>query len=164
MTGLVIRYEDAAARFERDRKAYKLKLEGHSLIDIAQNLKCEVHEVNASLARMFGGVTSEMRTRAIEEELARCDAMYGVFYTRAKTGESEAAIICLRIMERRARLLGLDRPASDDSALNEAMRGAQTSSSERIKAALDRIVGKRPVIEGEVVKPENAAKDTDVSS
>src|SRR5262245_29247189 len=147
-TGVVVRYEDAAARFERDRKVFGLRLEGLSQRAIAEQLEIGIDDVQSSLTRMFGGVTPELRARAIEEEVARCDAMYQKFYLRAIGGEGEAALIALKIMERRARLLGLDRPAADGSALNEAMRGSQQSSSDRINAALDRIVGKATVIEG----------------
>src|SRR5262245_16639154 len=141
MTGVIVRYEDAAQRFARDRDVLTLRLQGLSLRVIAEKLGCGIEDVNASMARNFGGITPEMRARAIEEDVARCMAIFGAFYERALGGNAEAAAVCIKILERHARLFGLDRPASDDSALNEAMRASKQTSSQRIRQALDRVVG-----------------------
>jgi hypothetical protein len=43
-------------------------------------------------------------------DLVRLDKLWAAHYTRACRGNHRSTMICLRIMERRARLLGLDAP------------------------------------------------------
>jgi hypothetical protein len=162
MTADVVKFEDAAQTFERDRSVWRLRLAGTSPRRIAEQLSCTVDQVNASIVRMIGGVSPELRARTIALELDRLDEMQQGFYvdalrSRDHKPDADAASIVLRIMERRARLLGLDAPPRGDIPLNELMEARQTST-EKIQAALDRLIGKtNTVIEGEV----NSAGDTE---
>jgi hypothetical protein len=155
MTADVVKFEDAAQTFERDRNVWRLRLIGTAPRRIAEQLNCTIDQVNASIVRMIGGVSPELRARTVALELDRLDEMQQGFYVDAlrkpeRKPDPDAANIVLNIMERRARLLGLDAPPRGDIPLNDLMEARQTST-EKIRAALDRLAGKtNTVIEGEV--------------
>jgi hypothetical protein len=158
MAADVVKFEDAAATFDRDRRVFRLRLAGTSVRKIAEQLKCTPDEVNASIVRMTGGVSPDLRARTIQLELERLDEMQQGFYldsltTNERKGNFDSAVIVLRIMERRARLLGLDVPVRHDAPLDD-MAGRQTST-DRIRSVIDRLTGKTDrTIDGEIVKGE----------
>ena len=47
----------------------------------------------------------------VQLELQRLDSLFQPHFDRGLTGDARATLVCLKIMERRARLLGLDAPA-----------------------------------------------------
>lgn len=47
-------------------------------------------------------------------DLRRLDALFKAAYVKAIHGDLHAIIVCLRVIERRARLLGLDAPTKHD--------------------------------------------------
>lgn len=55
-------------------------------------------------------VIREPAEEVIRLELERMDAMWGITYLNAQTGDPQAIASCLKIMDRRAALLGLDAP------------------------------------------------------
>jgi len=54
-------------------------------------------------------------------ELARLDALQQTYFDRALKGDIDAAEICIDIIARRARLLGLTRAIKRGSARSKAM-------------------------------------------
>lgn len=151
MAAEVVTYEDVAAKYETDRKAFRLRLNGVSERQIAETLGYpDISEVQAAIARMGGDVDPDTRKRALRTDLDRLDDLNQIFYQKARAGDHEAAALCIRFMDRRAKFLGLDIQPRGETALHEAMP-AQTSSTDRIMAALERLAH-GPIIEGEVVK------------
>jgi hypothetical protein len=59
-------------------------------------------------------------------ELARLDALQQAYYDRALKGDIEAAEICIDIIARRARLLGLTRAIKRARARSKARSVAST--------------------------------------
>lgn len=155
MSAKIIAYEDAAATLERDRKVFQLRLAGVSPRRIADELGCSGEQVEASLLRMTGTPTASLRQRTMLMELERLDALQKAHYAAAVQGGTSATVCVLKIMERRARLLGLDAPTRTDNPLGDG--GAHSeNSTETLLAELDRIAAERgagdgPIIEGEVV-------------
>lgn len=150
MSAEIVNFADNAERYERDRQAFRLRLAGVSERQIAEQLKCSRDDVRGSLMRMAGGVTPELRARTIEMEMERLDDMQKAFYLKVTAGDETACAIVLRIMDHRAKMLGLYAPPRSDSALDTAMPQVQ-SSTDRIAAAIQR-VARGPVIEGEAVE------------
>ena len=150
MSAEVVSYEDAAARFERDRKVFRLRLNGVPVRQIAETLHCTPEEAQAAVIRMCGGVTPDLRTRTIEIDLERLDDLNQIYYQKARAGDHEACALVIRLMERRARMLGLDIQPRGETALHESMPRPQTST-DKIMEALERLAH-GPVIEGEAVE------------
>lgn len=149
MTAEIVNWDDAAAKFERDRQAFRMRLNGVPVRAIADHLKCTPAEVEGSLVRMCGGVTPTLRARTVEIELERLDDLTQVYFAQARTGNIDACAMVLRLMDHRAKMLGLYiQPrafASDDN------RPQATSTVDKVMAALNNLAH-GPVIEGEAVK------------
>lgn len=150
MAAEIVNYEDAAARFERDRKAFRLRLAGVPVRQIAETLHCTPADIDSSLTRMCGGVTPDLRERAVIVELERLDDLNQIYYAKARAGDYDACALVIRLMERRAKMLGLDAPPRGDAVLDAAAPRPQ-ASVDLIRAAIER-VARGPVIDAEAIK------------
>lgn len=97
-------------------------------------------------------------------ELDRCEAMINSLWKRIKDGDAAAVAVAVRVMERKARLLGLDAPVRSESMTasmaftpEEAAKMSNDALFDYIKnimeqAAVAKIGGKNPmkVIQGKV--------------
>jgi hypothetical protein len=96
---------------EKERQALELRKAGVTFDVIAQRLGY-AHPSGAYRAVM-SGIQKTLQQPADELrqlELARLDAMLTGLWTGARQGNHSAVMSVLRIMERRAKLLGLDAP------------------------------------------------------
>jgi len=96
---------------DRQMQALELRKAGVSYSDIAKNLGYKSASgafaaVRSALKKTLREPADELRTL----ELERLDALWFTYYPMAKRGDRQAMDRCIRIMERRARLLGLDAP------------------------------------------------------
>lgn len=97
---------DKAVRCLELRKQGKTYAEIHALTGISQTT---VHDlVQKALQRTLEEPAAGVRAL----ELERLDALWLKWFPRAQGNNKDAAAVCLRIMERRARLLGLDAPTT----------------------------------------------------
>ena len=97
---------------ERDAEALKLRKEGRSFDEIAEELGYSSRShVWKAVTKRLQELTAEPATELVNLELLRLDEMWVEAYQRAtSTGSRYAIDSCLKIMERRARFLGLDKP------------------------------------------------------
>lgn len=147
MTAEVVSF-DESARFKRDEDIFRKKLEGFPYWHIARDLDCSIEDVKAALTRMCGGVTSELKARTVETNCERIDDLMQIYYPKAREGNVEAAAVCIRLMDRQAKFLGLDVLPRGETAADYKR---EPSRHERIMAAIYR-VARGPVIEGEAVE------------
>lgn len=102
-----------ARRLERQAKALELRRMGKGYVEIAGLLgigKSQAHRlVTAGLADARAQVDAEA-SELKAEEISRLDAMLAGLWPDARKGQQGAVDRVLRIMERRAKLLGLDAP------------------------------------------------------
>jgi len=97
---------------ERDASAVRLRMQGFTYAQIAAELKfgSSTH-CQSRVAAALNEVVREPARELLELELRRLDEMFLPVYARAIEGGGPKAIqSCLHIMERRAKLLGLDKP------------------------------------------------------
>ena len=98
---------------ERRRKAVELRRAGASYRQIGQQLdmaKSSVHKtVNVALDELKRDQDDQARLLQVQES-DRLDRLQFNLWTRAVGGDVTAIQTVLKIMERRARLLGLDAP------------------------------------------------------
>lgn len=102
-----------ARKIERQVKALELRRMGKGYVEIAAALgigKSQAHRlVQAGLAdakAQIGADAGELKA----EEISRLDAMLAGLWPEARKGGQGAVDRVLKIMERRAKLLGLDAP------------------------------------------------------
>lgn len=102
-------------RAELTVKAYELRKAGASMGVIAQRLnisKATVHKYINDTIKAYLEEAKEAHSSILAMELARLDDMYFSIWTKARSGDAKAIDTALKIMERRARMLGLDVPAT----------------------------------------------------
>ena len=95
-----------------EAKIVGLKLKGYSLREIAVYL----HKPYKTVQRLFNSAikkelsrTDSKREMLIEVDVQRLEALIKAVYEKALKGEYKAIEAVLKIMERKARLLGLDQ-------------------------------------------------------
>jgi hypothetical protein len=130
----------------RDLAIFEQRMAGHSVHAIAQEIGISVKDVDAAIERACQPIDQPLRLRTIGVELGRFDRLTRVFWQAALERDPASAAVLMKISERRAAILGLDVPAGyrTDPVLIEAAKQPQQTTTERIRAALDRIAGKRP--------------------
>ncbi|HEX3052699.1 MAG TPA: hypothetical protein VHP83_18715 [Aggregatilineaceae bacterium] len=102
---------------ERRVKALDLRQSGLSYRKIAEQLEVDVATVFRDIKDSLAELKAVEETEAEELriiEVARLDAILNAMYNKAINGDQGAVDRVLRIMERRAKLLGLDAPSKTD--------------------------------------------------
>jgi len=67
-----------------------------------------------AVKRALDAVTREPAEELIKLDLERLDVLWGIQFLNAQGGDVQAMAACMKIMERRAKLLGLDAPVKQD--------------------------------------------------
>lgn len=118
---------------ERDRRIVNSRLAGASFQQIAATLEVSVglaHKVVKAHLSAIEEVT-RMDAEAIRvQEAARLDQLQAALWAPAMKGNVGASQQVLRVMERRAKMLGLDQ-SNDDAARLGAVAGAAAATAAR---------------------------------
>jgi hypothetical protein len=119
----------------RDDFILQERLSGRSARSISKELHCTTADVDASLDRTLPKITNEAKRRIIALDLDRLDELVKVFFARAiEKVDAQAGLLVVKILERKAALLGLDSPQKLDVVQVQAQDAP--SGHERIKAAI----------------------------
>src|SRR6516165_7148668 len=119
----------------RDDFILQERLSGRSARSISKELHCPVSEIDEALDRTLPKITNEAKRRIIALDLNRLDELLKVFMARAiDKGDTQAGLLVVKILERKAALLGLDSPQKLDVVQLQAQ--GQPSEHEQIKAAI----------------------------
>jgi DNA-binding CsgD family transcriptional regulator len=103
-----------------EQKCLELRSAGLSFREIARELKVAPATAYKAVARGLAAVNAGCREQAQELralEALRLDQMQAALWQQATDGDVRAIDRILRIMERRARLLGLDEPERRETKL-----------------------------------------------
>ena len=122
---------------DRESMIVEQRLAGTSVPAIAKQFGCSSSEVEAAVDRRLNyyPLDNNMRLRAIKLDVARLEALMVPFYVRALSERDVAAgTLCVKILERRAMLLGLDSPTRIDVVQVQAQEAP--SSYSQIRAAI----------------------------
>jgi predicted transcriptional regulator len=96
---------------EKTLKALELRKRGMNYTQIGKKLGCARSTACRYVLSELENLADKCREEAVhvrDLELQRLDALYLVAYAEVEDGNIPAIDRCLRIMERRAKLLGLD--------------------------------------------------------
>lgn len=103
-------------RAEKEKVALELRLTGISYDAIAEEMGYSRRYVHKLILAALARIPKEAATQVIQMELDRMDKMFGKAYARATAlGTKDDIQSCLRIMTRRAKLLGLDATPGDNT-------------------------------------------------
>jgi hypothetical protein len=95
----------------RDELAVQLRVAGRTFAEIAQELGCSTQVAHAGVKRVLRRRADELRDAADslrQLEAAKCDALEESLRAKAMAGDVKSVEAFLRVMARRASLLGLD--------------------------------------------------------
>lgn len=130
------------ARAERDANIVRLRKAGYSYDEIGAQVGLTKGAISKILHRYMDGHysrTAEDIDSLVATEQARLDQLWRGIYPAAMSGNLGAVDRCIKIMERRARLLGLDAPnkvaPTDPSGANEYTGGGLSSLLAAIQPA-----------------------------
>lgn len=111
---------------QRSVEALKLRLSGLTFRDIAESLEMSVGAVHEAIDRRMEHMADEPAAELLKLERVRLDRLLEAAWPGAMNGDPKRIDSVLRIMERRAKLLGLDaafvvehRPAVKPGSLEE---------------------------------------------
>jgi hypothetical protein len=122
----------------RDDFILQERLSGRSARSISKELRCAVADVDASLDRTLPKITNDAKRRLVALDLDRLDGLIQVFYKRAiEKVDAQAGLLVVKILERKAALLGLDQPQKLDVVAVQAAE--EPSSHDVIRAAILRV-------------------------
>ena len=102
---------------QRERQALELRMAGATYAKIAEALGISVAGAHGAVMRALKRLNEKVTEDAEEMrrlELERLDSLMLTLWPQAKRGNQGAIDRILRIMKRRAELLGLDAPARTD--------------------------------------------------
>jgi hypothetical protein len=113
---------------------------------IARELHVAEDKVRETVERMLTPITPKMKATALELELERLDQYTASQHQAAVNGDRDAITMCLKIAELRADFLGTRAPAAVrvDPVMLMQQAEPQMNSTDRIRAALDRIAAMKP--------------------
>jgi hypothetical protein len=132
---------DSTSDDVRDDFILQERLSGKSARAISKQLRCTVGEVDASLDRTLPKIDNDARRRYVALDLNRLDELLKVFFARAiENADAQAGLLVVKILERRALLLGLDSPQKFDVVQVQAQE--TPSRHERIREAIMRLTGR----------------------
>ena len=126
---------------ERDEAITEARISGTSSRALAKLHGCTSREVEAAVDRKLDyTLDNDMRMRAVKLDIARLEGLMAPFYQRAvEQKDVQAGTLCVKILERRALLLGLDQPVQSRIDVYQATAEAEPSSFERLHAMTMRI-------------------------
>jgi len=134
----------------RDDFILQERLAGRSARSISKELRCTVGEVDASLDRTLPKIDNDARRRYVALDLSRLDDLLKVFFARAiENVDAQAGLLVVKILERRALLLGLDSPQKLDIVQVQAQE--QPSSFDKIRDAIMRVAEQAPPAQREAI-------------
>lgn len=99
---------DSAQYAERCRKAYEMSLEGKGRIDIARELGISAETVRKDILYWVSKTMMPLADDVKKMQLDRLELLWRTAYTKAAKGDVPAMNTAIKVLERQAKLLGLD--------------------------------------------------------
>jgi hypothetical protein len=119
----------------KEGKALELRKSGATFDVIAHALKYADRSAAAkAVRRALAATVQEPAAELRRLELERCDAMTLALWPAVLEGDAEAIRACLRVMLRRAQMLGLDAPAK--SRVEVITHDAFSAAMEELEAEI----------------------------
>lgn len=127
--GQVTSKETAIAKLKA-AKAVELRMEGKTFDEIAQECGYKNRQsAFDAVKRALLSIVREPAKELLTLDLERLDKMWGIHFLNAQAGDVQALSACMKIMERRAKLLGLDvQPEKDPDGADVASALAQIAA------------------------------------
>jgi Sigma-70, region 4 len=124
---------------ERERHALELRKGGATLAQVGEALGVSKARASQLLERALGRLPRESGEEVRRLEVERLDALLMAMWPQAMKGSGWAVGRCLEVMERRARLLGLDAADARADRLVDVLAEAAPLVAGVLLAVVDRL-------------------------
>ena len=128
-------------RNDRDEQIFRARVAGISPRRLAEQHGLSVEDVNRVVARRLIRVDNNFRAQAIALDIEVLGEVQARVLKAALGGDLGAVHALLKLMERKADLLGLDAPTRLDLMQVPAQ---QQTSTERLRAVVDQFMNRTP--------------------
>jgi len=133
-----MRRKNDPAVIEKERKVLEMRLAGITFELIAKQVGfASAGACYNAYKRALVRTLQEPADAVREAEIARLDRLMQGVWTQALRGETRSVDAVLRIMDRRARLLGLDAPIKQQLEVNTYERDSIDAEVAKLAALLD---------------------------
>lgn len=123
---------------ERAAQAIQLRMEGLTFAKIADEAGYKSPQAaHDAVKRALDATIREPASELIKLELERLDVLWQIQYLNAQSGDVQALNACMKLMERRARLLGLDAPEKRELTGKDGSELIPTSGVLVVPASMD---------------------------
>lgn len=112
-------HKDSPQRADRARKAYEMTLAGRTQDEIAKELGVSHQTINKDLKYWIAQTVMPLAEDAKKMQLDRLELLWRAAYTKAQSGDVPAMNAALKVLERQAKLLGLDITKVEFSQVND---------------------------------------------
>jgi len=123
---------------ERDEAITEERIAGKSVRALAKLHNCSGTEIEAAIDRKLNyELDQRQRLRLVKLSVGRIESLMSAFYERAtKDRDVSAGVLCVKLEERLALLLGLDHPQQQRLDVYQVEPREQPSDHEQIKNAI----------------------------
>lgn len=107
---------------EKKEKAYRLYLSGHGVCEIAKIMNTDHSRISVYIKEALEDqreANKELGNEVKALELKRLDTLMPSYYEKALEGDTEALYAMLKIMDRRAKYMGLDSPTEIKTEIHQ---------------------------------------------
>jgi len=111
-----------AVSVNHQKEAFQMYLSGYSITDIASKIGVGFATVTSYLNKALEEeqeALKDLKVKVKEIELKRLDLLQAAYYEKAMSGDKDSFLVVHKIMERRAKYLGLDSPTEIKGEVNQ---------------------------------------------
>lgn len=152
------------ARQERQAEAVRLRREGHTFREIARLMKITLKEADKLVKEAFA--ENAVRSRETVEQMVqlhneRLDWMLNSLRKEINAGSARAVEVAVKLLDRQARLLGLDAPAKQEVKVKyEQMSDTElVEEARRLRVGLEGLTGGQLLLPGETSLPPELERE-----
>lgn len=145
---------------ERAGQALALRADGRTFHEIAERLGYRSRQAAHDAVQRALLLTLQEPAQTVRAlDLERLDRLWLAHFKRAEQGRVSSAHVCIRILERRARLLGLDAPEKIDANVNAVHSGGvlvvpAAMAADAWAALAEQQQGELQAMEAKIIKRE----------
>jgi hypothetical protein len=129
---------DNGALEDQGDRIYALRLAGVAAREIAKRLSVGLADVDRAVEERMVKIDAKFRAAAIALDTERLEQLLARFLSQAYAGDLSSGHLCLRLLERRSHLLGLDSPLRLDAVVVTQAANPE-SSTEFYERMLDEL-------------------------
>lgn len=144
----------------RASKAYALSVAGYPNYEISKMLNIAAMEVHHLISeereRMAQYIPEEERNHRLLLEADRLDNLQSAYWASAMAGDTKDAELVLKIMDRRSKLFGLDRPTEGGLTTRAILiaGGTREEFMEALESAQKQRAAGADIVDAEVIEED----------